>query len=170
MVGQTDDDSRASWHEERQSAWLYRVLADVEERPTLSDLFTTLAGEADAQASLWATKLTGNGTPLPTFTPSLRARVVAMLARRFGVKPIRQVLAGMKVRGMSAYNATHPGGHMMPSTVEEIGQSHRRAGTGNLRAAVFGANDGLISNASLIMGFAGATSNDHIVLLSGVSR
>src|SRR5262249_35445991 len=40
---------------------------------------------------------------------------------------------------------------------------------GNLRAAVFGVNDGLISNASLIMGIAGATSDNALILLSGVA-
>jgi VIT1/CCC1 family predicted Fe2+/Mn2+ transporter len=82
---------------------------------------------------------------------------------------MRQVLAGMKVRGMSAYSGAHPGGHLMPSTVADVGQSHRSVGGGNLRAAVFGANDGLISNASLIMGIAGATSDPRMILLSGVA-
>jgi len=168
MVDPTDDAAQSSWLEEKQSAWLYRVLAEVERRPTLSELFKTLAAEADGQANLWAAKIRDG--KLPAFAPTLRARIVAGLARRFGVKPIRQVLAAMKVRGMSAYAGVHPGGHSMPMTVEQVGESqHRRVGGGNLRAAVFGANDGLISNASLIMGFAGATSNEHFVLLSGVT-
>ena len=40
---------------------------------------------------------------------------------------------------------------------------------GNLRAAVFGANDGLISNASLILGIAGASADNAIILLSGAA-
>ncbi|HXU04898.1 MAG TPA: VIT1/CCC1 transporter family protein, partial [Polyangia bacterium] len=40
---------------------------------------------------------------------------------------------------------------------------------GNLRAAVFGANDGLVSNASLILGVAGATGQGRFVLISGVA-
>jgi len=40
---------------------------------------------------------------------------------------------------------------------------------GNLRAAVFGVNDGLISNASLIMGVAGASADSGIVLLTGAA-
>jgi vacuolar iron transporter family protein len=167
MVERKDNAAQSSWLEEKQSAWLYRVLADVERRPALSKLFATLAGEADAQASLWAAKI-ANGA-LPTFAPTLRARVVAGLARRFGVQPIRQVLAGMKVRGMSAYSGVHPGGHSMPVTVAEVGESHRRVGGGNLRAAVFGANDGLVSNTSLIMGVVGATANEHFVMLSGIT-
>ena len=58
----------------------------------------------------------------------------------------------------------------MPQSVEEIGRRHRGAETGgNLRAAVFGINDGLISNASLIMGVAGATADSRLILLSGAA-
>ena len=41
--------------------------------------------------------------------------------------------------------------------------------SGALRAAIFGANDGLVSNLALIMGVAGATSNIHVVLLAGIA-
>jgi VIT1/CCC1 family predicted Fe2+/Mn2+ transporter len=46
---------------------------------------------------------------------------------------------------------------------------HRGHGGGNLRAAVFGINDGLVSNASLILGVAGASSDAQLVLLTGVA-
>ncbi|UCE32321.1 MAG: VIT1/CCC1 transporter family protein, partial [Burkholderiales bacterium] len=49
-----------------------------------------------------------------------------------------------------------------------IGQRHRTGG-GNLRAAVFGINDGLVSNASLIMGMAGAAADSRTLLLAGVA-
>lgn len=38
-----------------------------------------------------------------------------------------------------------------------------------LRAAVLGANDGIVSIAGLVMGVAGATSNTHIILTSGIA-
>lgn len=41
--------------------------------------------------------------------------------------------------------------------------------TGTLRAAIFGVNDGLVSNAALIMGFAGASQGRTVILLAGVS-
>ena len=43
------------------------------------------------------------------------------------------------------------------------------ASGGSLRAAVLGANDGLISNFSLVMGVAGGTGNPDFVLLAGVA-
>jgi VIT1/CCC1 family predicted Fe2+/Mn2+ transporter len=41
--------------------------------------------------------------------------------------------------------------------------------SGALRAGIFGVNDGLLSNLSLIMGFAGATSGHTFILLAGVA-
>jgi hypothetical protein len=47
---------------------------------------------------------------------------------------------------------------------------HRAAGqSGALRAAVFGINDGLVSNLALVMGFAGAATENQIIVLAGVA-
>lgn len=47
---------------------------------------------------------------------------------------------------------------------------HRWSGGGGaLRAIVFGANDGLVSNASLIIGVSGADPDPKVVLLAGVA-
>ena len=159
-----------SWAEEKQSAYLYRVVAEVEAGTPRAALFSRLADEADKQAAIWAEHALkkGGGAP-PAFVPDLRARVVARLVRRLGPRRMRAVLAAMKVRGMSLYTAG-AAGHPMPQSVEEIGRRHRGAETGgNLRAAVFGINDGLISNASLIMGVAGATADSRLILLSGAA-
>jgi VIT1/CCC1 family predicted Fe2+/Mn2+ transporter len=49
-------------------------------------------------------------------------------------------------------------------------EGRHRAGVGGvLRASVFGANDGLVSNFSLVMGVAGGTSNNSLVLLAGIA-
>ena len=78
------------------------------------------------------------------------------MIRRFGPRSMRGVLAAMKVRGLSIYAKGEPG-HHVPQSGMEFRHRHGGAETGgNLRAAVFGVNDGLISNASLILGMAGA--------------
>ncbi|HET6715459.1 MAG TPA: VIT1/CCC1 transporter family protein [Actinomycetota bacterium] len=41
--------------------------------------------------------------------------------------------------------------------------------TGTLRAAIFGVNDGLVSNAALIMGFAGAGETGSVIVLAGIA-
>jgi VIT1/CCC1 family predicted Fe2+/Mn2+ transporter len=46
---------------------------------------------------------------------------------------------------------------------QRVGQS------GTLRAAVFGINDGLVSNLALVMGVAGATADNRIIVLAGVA-
>jgi VIT1/CCC1 family predicted Fe2+/Mn2+ transporter len=159
----------ASWREEKRSAWLYRVVSDAESGSTRQVLFLELAQAADGQARLWEAELHKLGVPPPTtFTPDLRARLVAGLIPRLGVRPLKGVLAAMKVRGMSLYTGTTP--HGTPTNLEQMrGERHKNAGSGSLRAAVFGVNDGLISNASLILGVAGAGAAADMILLSGVA-
>ena len=68
----------------------------------------------------------------------------------------------MKVRGMAIYGTAlgADAGHAMPVAGSGLEHRHRNlGGGGNLRAAVFGVNDGLVSNASLILGVAGASSD-----------
>jgi VIT1/CCC1 family predicted Fe2+/Mn2+ transporter len=96
---------------------------------------------------------------------------VAKLVKRLGPRRMRGVLAAMKVRGMSIYGAMpRDVGHAPPTPSSGIERRHRGlAGGGNLRAAVFGVNDGLVSNASLILGVAGASADPNVVLLSGIA-
>ncbi|HQR23146.1 MAG TPA: VIT1/CCC1 transporter family protein [Steroidobacteraceae bacterium] len=156
-----------SWREEKQSAWLYRALAECEPDARIATLFRTLASSAEGQADKWRAE--SGGEP-PAFAPSVRARITASLARTLGPRRIRPVLVAMKVRGVSAYDArTATPGHTMPTSVSQVGVRHKGYGGGNLRAAVFGVNDGLVSNASLIMGVAGAGAGIGGVVTSGVA-
>ena len=165
--------ARESWGHEMESVFLYRVVADAEPAEDRRALFRKLAGEAEAQAAIWADEIKKTGGPAPdAYVPATRARIVAALVRRFGPRRMKSVLAAMKVRGMSIYSSSaHPAGHPMPHSVDEIGQRHRGGiAGGNLRAAVFGASDGLVSNVCLILGVAGAAGGQgHTVLVSGVA-
>ena len=162
------EDPRESWFQERQSAWLYRRVAEAETDPAKQRLFQSMALAAEEQATTWARK-TGLGDQAD-FRPSLRARVVARMIRRLGIRPLRPVLVAMKMRGLSIYDQPGLGGHAMPTVVEQVGARHRgMGGGGNLRAAVFGINDGLVSNASLIMGVAGAGVDAGYVVTAGVA-
>jgi len=49
------------------------------------------------------------------------------------------------------------------------GERHRSERIGWLRAAVLGANDGIVSTASLVVGVAAAESARHDVLIAGVA-
>jgi VIT1/CCC1 family predicted Fe2+/Mn2+ transporter len=159
-----------SWSEEQRSAYLYRACADAEAGTARADLFRRLAGEAEAQAAIWRAQLTASGKPAPPpFVPDARTRLVARLVQILGPRRLRAVLAAMKVRGMAVYSKRDPGGHSAP-IAGSVEHRHRGlGGGGNLRAAVFGVNDGLVSNASLIFGVAGASPDVAVVLLTGVA-
>ena len=155
-----------SWYHERESAWLYRIVAAAEPDPRHRQLFVALAAAAEEQALHWA-KTAKPGE----FKPQLRARLVAWLVRRLGPRKLKPVLAAMKLRGLSVYGAAPAiDGHLMPVTVQDVGQRHRSVtGGNNLRAAVFGVNDGLVSNVSLILGVAGAGGSTHVILTSALA-
>ena len=153
-----------SWHEEMQSAWLYRRLALAERDARMAALFERLAGTAEQQAQRWAAL----APALPAFAPTPRAKLAAALLRRLPPRRLLPLLRALKVRGLSAYDAA-PAGHARHTRVEDIGHRHRGPGGGSLRAAVFGINDGLVSNASLILGMVGAGSGDATVLAAGVA-
>src|SRR5258706_2277453 len=149
-----------SWYHERESAWLYRVVADAESDRRLQQLFRALADAQEEQAQPGA-KTANPGE----FRPQLRSRLVAWLVRRLGPRALKPVLAAMKLRGLSTYGAAPAvAGHLMPVTVQDVGQRHRSVtGGNNLRAAVFGVNDGLVSNVSLILGVAGAGASGSVI-------
>jgi VIT1/CCC1 family predicted Fe2+/Mn2+ transporter len=160
----------AGWNEEMRSAYLYRVIAEVEKDTPRARLFRKLASEAESQAAIWAQSARENGAAAPaSYAPDLRTRIVERIVRRFGPRGASPILAAMKVRGLSIYSHAQPG-HPRPTSIEEMRKRHRDSRTGgNLRAAVFGVNDGLVSNLSLILGVAGASSNNKFVLLSGAA-
>ena len=161
-----------SWHHEKESAWLYRQVAAAEPDPRKQRLFGQLAAAAEEQAAKWESSLRRQvAQPLPgqTFRPSTRARIVARLVLWLGPRAMRSVLAAMKLRGLSIYSGPAVAGHDMPTTLADVGQRHRDGLGGNLRATVFGINDGLISNASLVMGIAGAGAEPRLVLITGLA-
>ena len=162
-------DAPDSWYHEKESAWLYGRVAATEPDPVRRAMFHKLGAAAEEQALKWQALNPGRDF---RFSPSVRARIVAGLVRRVGPRAARHALAAMKLRGLSVYTASTPPaapGHLMPTSVSDVGQRHRGVGGGNLRATVFGVNDGLVSNASLVMGVAGANAEPGTVLMTGVA-
>jgi VIT1/CCC1 family predicted Fe2+/Mn2+ transporter len=161
-----------NWAEEKRSACLYRVMAEVEDDPAKTTLFNALARAAETQAGLWEERMRARGEPVPArLRSTTRQRIITWLIRRIGPRAIRPALAAMKIRGLSVYTHAAPSpGHAMPTTVEEVGYRHSSIGRGgNLRAAVFGVNDGLVSNTCLLMGVVGAAHDGGIILLTGIA-
>ena len=158
------------WREEQRSAYLYTLLAQIEGDSPQGRLFQQLGREARNQSRIWERAAEKAGATLPAaYAPDVRTRIVAALTRKLGPRSMRGVLAAMKVRGLSLYMSARPG-HPSPEPSTGLERRHRGlAGGGNLRAAVFGVNDGLVSNASLILGVAGASAESGVILLSGVA-
>lgn len=148
-----------SWWEEKRSAYLYGMMAKNEKNILYKKLFSDLQQAAEKQAILWEEKISQMKLQAPMcFTPDLRTRIVVILVQWLGNKKMHTILSSMKIRGMSVFTHYH--------------SEHKHTGlssAGNLRAAVFGVNDGLISNMSLILGIAGASANHHFIVLAGIA-
>ncbi len=107
----------SSWTEEQRSAYLYRACAEAEAGTVRADLFTRLAGEAEAQGVIWRAQLTARGhPPPPPFVPDSRTLLVAWLVKLLGPRRMKAVLAAMKVRGMAVYGTSFgvESGHATP--------------------------------------------------------
>ncbi len=182
---------RSNLRDEVDGAALYRYLAKAEDNPHLKEVYTRLAASEQKHLDLWARKLREAGAPVPEFRPSMRVRILGWLARKFGTASVSPIVRTMEAAATGMYDAQPEAvEHGLPADersharlFREIGsgpgagnsfdiarlEGRHRAATGNaLRAAVLGANDGLVSNLSLIMGVAGADPGRHFVLLAGV--
>jgi len=162
-AGAKAEESRAKRDDELESAYIYTVLAESESDPKARQMFAELSLAARKQAEIWAP-----GAGAGAFQPSLRARMVAGLAKRFGARPLRPLLAALKVRGLSYWSAPMVPGQPSPAAAAREASRHRGARHGsNLRAAVFGVSDGIVSNASLILGVSGANLDAHALVVAG---
>jgi vacuolar iron transporter family protein len=79
-----------------------------------------------------------------------------------------RVLTQLRNRGTD--EANHGGGYGdNPKEIIRREHWHRGGRSGALRAAVFGVNDGLVSNTSLVMGFAGSGASHMVILFAGLA-
>jgi VIT1/CCC1 family predicted Fe2+/Mn2+ transporter len=173
---------------ERGSADLYAGLADAatgERRAVL----TQLAAVERRHAAHWADKLRELGETVPNRrTASLRSTVLLWLARRFSLDAVLPQLERAEHADAGLYDgdpdaivtmAVDERSHARVLTrlrgtngLPTIGANepwHRGDRSGALRAAVFGVNDGLVSNASLVMGFAGSGATGAVILFAGLA-
>ncbi|MGA7282530.1 MAG: VIT1/CCC1 transporter family protein [Acidimicrobiia bacterium] len=184
---------KSNFNDEINAAYLYRVAADLEEDSTISGVYGRLADVEDRHANLWESKLKEAGAPVPTRDPSMRSRILAWLARRMGPSVLAQVMASTEMSGRTMYDSQpEAAGTSLPAdershavmldalrqdahngvkggVLARLEGRHKAVGGNALRAAVLGANDGLVSNTSLVMGVAGAAFTSTAVLLSGLA-
>jgi vacuolar iron transporter family protein len=156
---------------EQGAASVYRALAQRrsgEER----EILLALARAEERHAAHWAAKL--HPSDRRRHRPGVRTRVLGWLARRLGSLVVlglvqRAEAAGDYEGDPEATEATAADEQTHALVVAGLAQRARARSSGWFRAAVFGANDGLVSNFSLVLGMAGAGSSPQVVLLAGLA-
>ncbi len=174
---------------ERRSADLYHGLAEAAHGER-REILNQLAAVERRHAEHWAAKLVDLGEPVPEpGSRGSRTRVVSWLARRFSVDAVLPFLeraeradAGMyqddpeATSDMAVSERSHArvltqlrGGADDRDVLRRSEPWHRGDRSGALRAGVFGVNDGLVSNTSLVMGFAGSGASASVILFAGLA-
>jgi len=175
---------------ERDAAALYSRLAGVETGERRK-LFSELADVERRHAAHWEGRLTGAGARVPPpGRPSLRTMVITAAARRMSAQAVLPMIERAERSDAGVYDLdpdAAPGmaederGHARtlakliggrPGPREQISRRegwHRGDRSGTLRAGVFGVSDGLVSNTSLVMGFAGSGAGHTAIMLAGVA-
>lgn len=178
---------------EVDTAFLYRSIAAVQTDANLQKVLEALAAIEEAHAHhFYKELLQGNANALFP-KPSRRARLQLRLGKLFGYNAIISSLASVEkqmasssvrakqnsgeplsgfehnhlriIEAVSANEALNVSGGLL----SKLESRHKSVGGNALRAAVLGANDGLVSNMSLVMGVAGAAAQNDTILLTGIA-
>ena len=182
---------RDHFQDEADAAFLYRALAEVETDPKRRDVFTKLAQVEDRHTAIWHSVLSEHhhGADIPP--PTLRARLLAWIAGRWGPGLLLPVLLREEGHEVKAYLDLHresaPGpardaartlatesarhaetlGSMVGATDSE--PWHKFKSGGYLGNVVYGFNDGLTANFGLVAGVIGASVGTPILVVTGLA-
>lgn len=182
-----------NWQDEIESAYLYRALANAESQPALAEVYRRLADTEESHAQFWHNKLLQLNYPLPRRRIGWRTKMLARLAKWLGPQFVLPTVNAMEQVDSHSYDmqvdthdtplpvqersharllhtiASTSKRGVEGSTLAQLEGRHRTAGGNTLRAAVLGANDGLLSNLSLMMGVAGANASGKTILITGLA-
>ncbi|MDE0546857.1 VIT1/CCC1 family protein [Microbacterium sp. C7(2022)] len=157
--------------DERSEADVYRRLGHRrtgEER----EILLALAEAEGRHEAHWLELLGGEPARLPS--PGLRTRALGWMASRFG--SIFVLALAQNAEARSPYDDDPHATAAMAAdekvhyeVVRGLAARGRRRLSGTFRAAVFGANDGLVSNLALVMGIGATGVAPQFVLFSGVA-
>lgn len=156
---------------ERAEAHVYRQLAarrDGEER----EILLALAAAEGRHEAHWLGLLGGEPARLPR--PDLGTRILGWMAKRFG--SIFVLALAQNAENRSPYEtdgfatpAMRADERIHGEVVRGLAARGRRRLSGTFRAAVFGANDGLVSNLALVLGIGATGVAPQFVLFSGIA-
>ena len=165
---------RARWRrylaDERAEAVVYRELAarrTGEER----EILLALAAAEGRHEAHWL-RLLGDDAGVPR--ADLRTRMLGWFARRFG--SIFVLALAQQAEGRSPYGTDPDATPAMAAderihgeVVRGLAARGRRSLAGTFRAAVFGTNDGLVSNLALVLGIGATGVPAPVVLFTGIA-
>ena len=189
-----DDPSRlrSNLQGEVDGAVLYDAMADAEPDEKIAGVYRRLAAIERAHAEFWSKQMERRGLKPGHPAAGFRTRSLAWLAKVFGPEALLPFLARNEAHDSAHYDdqadavaaglpadergharivqavASGVGG-LSGHTLAQLEGRHSGGGGNALRAAVLGANDGLVSNLSLVMGVAGAAADGRIILLTGLA-
>lgn len=157
--------------DEREEAKVYRYLATRrtgEER----EILCGLAAAEERHAAHWE-RLLGDEAG-PHRRGHARMRLLAFLARRFGSVFVLALAQRAETRSPYRFDTDATPAMAADERVHEevvrgLAARGRAQVSGTFRAAVFGANDGLVSNLALVLGMAGGGAGTTTVLLTGLA-
>jgi VIT1/CCC1 family predicted Fe2+/Mn2+ transporter len=183
---------RENLQSEIDSAAQYRAMAAGESDENLNRIYIRLAEVEEKHIAFWEKKLELAGVARrKERKPTVRARILILMAKKLGAGAILNTVTAGENKDQNVYRdqpETHGTGmtseeHSHARMLNVINRSqtggvsggvlaklegrHKNLSGNALRAAVLGANDGLVSNSSLVMGIAGATADGHTLLLAG---
>ncbi|MDJ0393955.1 VIT1/CCC1 family protein [Rhodococcus sp. G-MC3] len=157
--------------DERAEAAVYRDLAgrrSGEER----EILLALAAAEERHEDHWRSLL-GDRVGMP-LRGDIRSRLLGVLARRFG--SVFVLALAQRAESRSPYTAELGATEAMiadeqihAEVVRGLAARGRNRLSGTFRAAVFGANDGLVSNLALVLGISGSGVSNHIILVTGLA-
>ncbi|HEV7686983.1 MAG TPA: VIT1/CCC1 transporter family protein [Acidimicrobiia bacterium] len=187
------DRYRANRQDEIDSAAVYRAMAGREANPELATIYTRLAEVEERHLAFWDEQLRIAGVEPGRPRLTWRGKIMCRLARRFGARAVLPAMASMEELDQHVYDdqpetsgtpmrnqersharllrfvvSGSPAG-VAGGTLARLEGRHRTLGGNALRAAVLGANDGLTSNLSLVMGVAGAQFRSPVILVTGLT-
>ena len=162
---------RAYLADERAEAAVYRDLASRRSGAD-RDILLELAEAERRHERHWLHLLGPDGDrPTPV---GVRTRLLGVLARRFGSVFVLALL--QRAEAGSPYEEDRDATASMAAderiheeVVRSLAMRGRSRISGTFRAAVFGANDGLVSNLALVLGVGAAGAAPSVVLFTGVA-
>ena len=181
-----DKKLRARLQTEVDTAYLYKRVASLETDQEISSIYLEMARLEEIHKCKMMEKVKEADKNATEPLPSARARIISRLGGLFGRNMILGILleAEKSISNASVSKKTAQGqistgaedrhvkilkslDHLSGEKVRKMERGHRSVGGNALRAEVLGADDGLVSNLSLVMGVAGATQGGNAILIAG---